>query len=255
MATKTICAQALSYADKVYRKKDRLAKNWKCPCGSGFCKLSASQLLREFSMRPSDAARFIGIEVTGGAVAATVSKPVVVPKPIKKEDLNTVKGSSLPQLLMVDNEIMNLVNSVEYPLGEFTHSRRLLLFGVITVHKVFLMVKQLGYDPVLATPKSVMDVGLASDIAIKWQGGWRLMQVKSSLQYAEVHFEKKGRGFQLHPRISALLPGIDPRRHWECPECLIVINGRLVCLNANGKGVFMPPALRADDYVIEKYNW
>jgi hypothetical protein len=250
MATKTICAHALSYADKVYGKTDRLAKSWKCPCGSGYCKLTASQLLREFSMRPSDAARFIGIEVTGGAVATTVSKPVIVPKPIKKEDLKPTPA----QLLVVDNQTMNLVNSVEYPLGEFTHSRRLLLFGVMTVHKVFTMLKQLGYDPIMATPKSVMDVGLASDIAIKWQGGWRLMQIKSSLQYAEVHFEKKGEGFKLHPRISALLPGIDPRRHWDCPECLIIVNGRLVCLNANGKGVFMPPALRADDYKIEKYN-
>lgn len=249
MATKTLCASALSYANKVYGKTNSLGKSWKCPCGSGYCKLTANQLLKD-SLRPETAVSYYGIQVTSRAAVA-VPKPAAVSKPIKKP---AVKVSCPPQLLVVDNQTMNLVNSVEYPL-DFTYSSKFLLQGVMTVHKVFLLLKQLGYDPVLATPKSVMDVGLASDIAIKWQGGWRLMQVKSSLEYAKVHFEKKGNGFQLYYKVSALLPGIDPSKFWNCPECLIIVNGRLVCLNANGRGSYFPPALRASDYVVEKYNW
>lgn len=249
MAVKTICDFALSYATKLFHQKENSVGKWRCQCGSGYCKLTVNQLLKS-GLTPKEGVKFYLIQVTG--------KPAEVVKPtsVSKADVKPLlKASIPPQLLVVDNETLNLVNSVEYPLEGFTHHPKLLLQGALTVHKVFLLLKQLGYNPVLATSKSVMDVGLASDIAIQWKGGWRLMQVKSSIKYAKIHFEKKGDGFQLHSRISKLLPGIDPKKRWDCPECLIIVNGRLVCLNANGRGSYFPPALRADDYVVEKYNW
>lgn len=259
MATKTICYKAVNAADKLFGGNAKsLSKHFRCYCEqTSECRYYAGRLLREFKQKPSEAAAFLGLEIVGVEKKRTQvnSAPVkkLEVKPFVLEVKPFVKPSS--SSLIVNNETLKLVNSVEYPLEGFTHPKKYLLQGMRTVHKVFILLKQLGYDPVLATTKSVMDVGLASDIAIKWEGGWRLLQIKSSMEYAKLHFEKKGRGFQLHPSISALLPGIDSRKRWDCPECLIIVNGRLVCLNANGRGSYFPPALRADDYVVEKYNW
>ena len=250
--TRTICTSALTAASKVFKTRDGLNRHWTCSCGSIHCKKTADWLLT-FVGLPSVAAAATAykVQITGKTASPAVSKP------IKRAEKPAVKAITTAQLLVVDNETLNLVNSVKYPLDSTssTYERSNLLKGVITVHKAFSLLKALGYEPVLATPMSVMDLGLASDIAIKWKGGWRLLQVKSSVKGAEKHFKTKGEGFSLHTRISALLPAIASKKRWECPECLIIVNGRLVCLNANGRGSYFPPALRSDNYVVEKYNW